>query len=170
MFAAPSPNPSTPDLNRRAFTFSPSTDEIGSQALPNEHTEKLCEILLTYGFYDKDLGKLPILCLCRTSGGSTCPAAPQQAKVALTDFTVCSPSSATRRSGPRLVCLGDIGYVQGMSDLCAPIYVIMKGEEVMTFWCFVALMERMVCFVSLLADPTNDETSRNKTSCVTKAG
>lgn len=89
MFVAPS-NPPTPDLNRNTFTFSPATDEIGAQALPNEHTEKLCEILLSYGFYEKELG-----------------------------------------------------YVQGMSDLCAPIYVIMKGDEVMTFWCFAALMERM---------------------------
>jgi len=56
MFAAPS-NPPTPDPSKRPFTFSPATDEIGSQALPNEHTEKLCEILLSYGFYDKDLGK-----------------------------------------------------------------------------------------------------------------
>jgi len=89
MFVAPSNSP-TPDSNSREYTFSPSTDEIGAQAPANEHTEKLCEILLTYGFYEKDLG-----------------------------------------------------YVQGMSDLCSPLYVIMKGDEVMTFWCFVALMERM---------------------------
>ena len=143
MFAAPSSNPSTPDLNRRTFTFSPATDEIGSQALPNEHTEKLCEILLTYGFYDKDLGEFLLVC-DRTSGSSICPAVPQQKEVSLANLTVSSPSLPTRRSGPRLVCPGDAGYVQGMSDLCAPIYVIMKGEEVMTFWCFVALMERMV--------------------------
>lgn len=31
-----------------------------------------------------------------------------------------------------------------MSDLCAPIYVVMHGDEEMTFWCFVAVMERMV--------------------------
>ena len=40
---------------------------------------------------------------------------------------------------------GHEGYVQGMSDLCAPIYVAMHGDEEMTFWCFVAVMERMVC-------------------------
>jgi hypothetical protein len=39
---------------------------------------------------------------------------------------------------------GHEGYVQGMSDLCAPIYVAMHGDEEMTFWCFVAVMERMV--------------------------
>lgn len=36
------------------------------------------------------------------------------------------------------------GYVQGMSDLCAPVYVVMDGDEEMTFWCFVKIMERMV--------------------------
>ena len=40
---------------------------------------------------------------------------------------------------------GDEGYVQGMSDLCAPIYVVMSGDEEMTFWCFVEVMNRMVC-------------------------
>jgi hypothetical protein len=38
----------------------------------------------------------------------------------------------------------NIGYVQGMSDLCAPIYVIMGADETLTFWCFVAFMDRMV--------------------------
>ncbi|KAI0064606.1 RabGAP/TBC [Artomyces pyxidatus] len=36
-----------------------------------------------------------------------------------------------------------LGYVQGMSDLCAPIYVAMGSDEVMTFWCFVEVMDRM---------------------------
>lgn len=39
---------------------------------------------------------------------------------------------------------GNEGYVQGMSDLCAPIYVVMGGEPEMTFWCFVEVMDRMV--------------------------
>lgn len=56
-----------------------------------DHVDKLAEILLTYGLFEKDLG-----------------------------------------------------YVQGMSDLCAPLYVIFEGEEVATFWCFVEFMERMV--------------------------
>lgn len=34
------------------------------------------------------------------------------------------------------------GYVQGMSDLCSPLYIICEGDEVRTFWCFVGLMER----------------------------
>ena len=34
-----------------------------------------------------------------------------------------------------------------MSDLCAPIYVVMGGDEEMTFWCFVEVMNRMVSYV-----------------------
>ena len=38
-----------------------------------------------------------------------------------------------------------------MSDLCAPIYVVMDGEEEMTFWCFMQVMERMVCASSVMS-------------------
>lgn len=38
------------------------------------------------------------------------------------------------------------GYVQGMSDLCAPLYVVTEGNEAETFWCFVSFMDRMVSF------------------------
>lgn len=31
-----------------------------------------------------------------------------------------------------------------MSDLCAPIYVVMSADEEITFWCFVEVMNRMV--------------------------
>lgn len=44
---------------------------------------------------------------------------------------------------------GNEGYVQGMSDLCAPIYVVMGGEPEMTFWCFVEVMDRMVSWTLL---------------------
>jgi len=37
----------------------------------------------------------------------------------------------------------DSGYVQGMSDLCAPIYLVTNGKEELTFWCFVEVMNRM---------------------------
>lgn len=37
----------------------------------------------------------------------------------------------------------DLGYVQGMSDLVAPIFVVM-GDEAMTFWAFTHFMDRMV--------------------------
>ncbi|KAF8628407.1 hypothetical protein AX15_003930 [Amanita polypyramis BW_CC] len=71
-------------------TISPNVTEIGAQSPSNEHIDRLASILLTYNFYERDLG-----------------------------------------------------YVQGMSDLCAPLYVVMDADEEMTFWCFVGLMERM---------------------------
>jgi len=36
----------------------------------------------------------------------------------------------------------DLGYVQGMSDLLAPIYAI-EQDDAVAFWCFVKFMERM---------------------------
>lgn len=30
-----------------------------------------------------------------------------------------------------------------MSDLCAPLYVVMGSDEELTFWCFVEVMNRM---------------------------
>lgn len=49
-----------------------------------------------------------------------------------------------------ILTLGHEGYVQGMSDLCSPIYVITGADEELTFWCFVEVMSRMVCLSSLL--------------------
>jgi hypothetical protein len=40
----------------------------------------------------------------------------------------------------------DLGYVQGMSDLLAPIYAVMQDDAI-AFWGFVGFMERMVCGV-----------------------
>ncbi|KZT26256.1 RabGAP/TBC [Neolentinus lepideus HHB14362 ss-1] len=77
-------------VHRRYSTMSPGLVDIGAQSPSNEHVERLAAILLTYNFYEKELG-----------------------------------------------------YVQGMSDLCAPIYVVMGGDEEMTFWCFVDVMNRM---------------------------
>lgn len=75
---------------KRHTTISPDVSDIGAQSPSNEHIDRLATILLTYYFYEKELG-----------------------------------------------------YVQGMSDLCAPIYVVMDGDEELTFWCFVQFMERM---------------------------
>ncbi|KAF8350759.1 GTPase-activating protein gyp7 [Amanita rubescens] len=89
------PDPST-DANvdkeavKRFTTISPDLSDIGAQSPSNEHIDRLATILLTYNFYEKELG-----------------------------------------------------YVQGMSDLCAPLYVVMEGDEEMTFWCFVDFMDRM---------------------------
>ncbi|EMD38374.1 hypothetical protein CERSUDRAFT_113536 [Gelatoporia subvermispora B] len=77
-------------MHMRYSTISPQLSDIGAQAPTNEHIERLASILLTYHFFEKDLG-----------------------------------------------------YVQGMSDLCAPIYVVMDADEELTFWCFVEVMNRM---------------------------
>ena len=42
-----------------------------------------------------------------------------------------------------LLCLCPLGYVQGMSDMLAPILYVVDNE-VDAFWCFAGLMERMV--------------------------
>ncbi|KDQ60762.1 hypothetical protein JAAARDRAFT_204574 [Jaapia argillacea MUCL 33604] len=81
------------ELHKRYSTISPNNVDIGAQSPTNEHIERLGAILLTYNFYEKELG-----------------------------FE---------------------GYVQGMSDLCAPVYVVMGAEEESTFWCFVEVMNRM---------------------------
>lgn len=78
------------ELEQNYSTFAPNMSDIGAQSPSNEHIERLAGILLTYNFYEKDLG-----------------------------------------------------YVQGMSDLCAPIYVVMQANEELTFWCFVEFMDRM---------------------------
>jgi Rab-GTPase-TBC domain len=57
------------------------------------------------------------------------------------------------------------GYVQGMSDLCAPIYVVTGADEIMTFWCFVSVMERMVSLLAICVwIDVLIMMSRNKTS------
>ncbi|TRM58625.1 rab-GTPase-TBC domain-containing protein [Schizophyllum amplum] len=85
---------SSPDelkRQRRVSTISPQTVDIGAQSPSNEHIDRMAGILLTYNFYEKELG-----------------------------------------------------YVQGMSDLCAPLYVVMgPEEEELVFWCFVEVMDRM---------------------------
>ena len=39
----------------------------------------------------------------------------------------------------------ELGYVQGMSDLLAPIYAV-EQDDAIAFWGFVGFMERMVRF------------------------
>ena len=43
----------------------------------------------------------------------------------------------------------DLGYVQGMSDLLAPIYAVMQDDAI-AFWAFVGFMDRMVYHHHLL--------------------
>jgi hypothetical protein len=88
LFAMPS-DPSSATV-RSPSAIAVAKEEIGSQAASNQHVDMLATILLTYNFYEKELG-----------------------------------------------------YVQGMSDLCAPIYVVCGGDEAQTFWCFAKVMEKM---------------------------
>ncbi|KAG9318717.1 hypothetical protein JVU11DRAFT_815 [Chiua virens] len=85
-----SPNNQGEDRGHRRYTISPQLADSGAQSPSNEHIDRMGGILLTYHFYNKNLG-----------------------------------------------------YVQGMSDLCAPLYVAMDAEEELTFWCFVEVMNRM---------------------------
>ena len=116
LFAAPAIIPIT-DLDeekvpqRPYSTISPNMNDIGAQSPSNEHVDRMAAILLTYNFYEKELG-----------------------------MSYCSVSILYFFAE----YFYDIGYVQGMSDLCAPLYVVMVGNEEMTFWCFVEVMNRMV--------------------------
>ncbi|KAF9264831.1 RabGAP/TBC [Marasmius fiardii PR-910] len=99
LFSTPSSSPSsskTEEMDdeqaryRRVSVISPNLSDVGAQSPSNDHIDRLAGILLTYNFYERELG-----------------------------------------------------YVQGMSDLCAPIYVVMGADEETTFWCFVEFMHRM---------------------------
>ncbi|KAH3767783.1 GTPase-activating protein gyp7 [Pelomyxa schiedti] len=37
----------------------------------------------------------------------------------------------------------DLGYMQGMNDICGVIFEVMEGDEVDTFWCFKSIMDKM---------------------------
>jgi hypothetical protein len=93
-------------------TIAPTPIEVGAQSPSNEHIDRLGSILLTYNFYEKDLGP---------------------------PFFVSILEERVSADG-----VGCEGYVQGMSDLCAPLYVVTGSDEPLTFWCFVEVMNRMV--------------------------
>jgi hypothetical protein len=52
----------------------------------------------------------------------------------------------------------DLGYVQGMSDLLAPIYAVMQDDAV-AFWGFVNFMNRMVSCLHVLDQPRYTDTN-----------
>lgn len=97
----------------------PSGDFTGVGS--NENLELLKDILLTYNVW---AAKEPT---------STSPI--KKPATPASDNTSSSSSPSTPE--PNLL----EGYVQGMSDLLAPVFAVM-GDEVMGFWAFVGLMEK----------------------------
>ncbi|PWN45168.1 RabGAP/TBC [Ceraceosorus guamensis] len=107
-----------------------------STAQPNSHMQALADILLTYVIWDKSEAK--------SSGGAHEHVLPENASPAEAAATIAKGLASHRqksREGTKDTPLES--YVQGMSDLCAPLYVVCKGDEAQTFWCFVGLMQRM---------------------------
>ncbi|CAO3572435.1 unnamed protein product [Mortierella alpina] len=104
----------------------PSGDFTGVGS--NENLELLKDILLTYNVW----AAAPSSALA----GSTKPV--------MTKTMASASSFATEdlgESSPPAESNLLEGYVQGMSDLLAPVFAVM-GDEVMGFWAFVGLMER----------------------------
>ncbi|KAF9316898.1 GTPase activating protein [Podila horticola] len=97
----------------------PSGDFTGVGS--NENLELLKDILLTYNVW---AAKEPTSVIKK-------PATPE---------TSSDDSSSSSPSTPQETNLLE-GYVQGMSDLLAPVFAVM-GDEVMGFWAFVGLMEK----------------------------
>lgn len=58
LFMAPSVTSEDQRALRRRSTFSPNLNDHGSQAPSNDHIDRLAGILLTYNFYEKQLGDL----------------------------------------------------------------------------------------------------------------
>ncbi|KAF9190447.1 GTPase activating protein [Haplosporangium sp. Z 767] len=109
----------------------PSGDFTGVGS--NENLELLKDILLTYNVWatkvpsttsDPTAFPAPVKSTTSASSATTTPSAP-------------TASDSTASVEPNLL----EGYVQGMSDLLAPVFAVM-GDEVMGFWAFVGLMEK----------------------------
>lgn len=99
----------------------PSGDFTGVGS--NENLELLKDILLTYNVW---AAKEPTVSTTKK------PATPEDSSN--------STSSSSPSTPPQETNLLE-GYVQGMSDLLAPVFAVM-GDEVMGFWAFVGLMEK----------------------------
>lgn len=93
----------------------------------NQHVARLGEILLTYGFWEAHQAAVQ----AALDAGQP----PPHLDPATFAYQPPAGDGKTQQS------LG--GYVQGMSDLCALVYIVCQGDEVATFWCFVHLMQRL---------------------------
>lgn len=98
----------------------PSGDFTGVGS--NENLELLKDILLTYNVW---------------SAKEPTSAIPIKKPATSPSDNTSSSSSPSTPPEPNLL----EGYVQGMSDLLAPVFAVM-GDEVMGFWAFVGLMEK----------------------------
>ncbi|KAG0324677.1 GTPase activating protein [Dissophora globulifera] len=99
----------------------------------NENLELLKDILLTYNVWASKAPSAtsPLLSMDKKSAASPVAAAEESSNG--------SDNSNTNVTTPEPNMLD--GYVQGMSDLLAPVFAVM-GDEVMGFWAFVGLMEK----------------------------
>lgn len=58
MFSSRANSVTTNTTNHTKRTsISPNVEDFGAQSPSNEHVERLASILLTYNFYEKDLGQ-----------------------------------------------------------------------------------------------------------------
>ncbi|KAG0257149.1 GTPase activating protein, partial [Linnemannia exigua] len=99
--------------------FSGDFTGVGS----NENLELLKDILLTYNIW---AAKSPLDRSTSTGKANT-----------LSSGDSASRADSSNPAEPNLL----EGYVQGMSDLLAPVFAVM-GDEVMGFWAFVGVMEK----------------------------
>ncbi|KAG0320341.1 GTPase activating protein [Linnemannia gamsii] len=100
--------------------FSGDFTGVGS----NENLELLKDILLTYNIW------------AAKSPSERAASNDKTSKSLLSDASATEATSSSPVE-PNLL----EGYVQGMSDLLAPVFAVM-GDEVMGFWAFVGLMEK----------------------------
>ncbi|KAI7822164.1 rab-GTPase-TBC domain-containing protein [Gamsiella multidivaricata] len=91
----------------------------------NENLELLKDILLTYNVW------------AAKGSSSEQITSPSPVKTTVTTSSTSSASPPTASAEANHL----EGYVQGMSDLLAPVFAVM-GDEVMGFWAFVGLMEK----------------------------
>lgn len=116
----------TPSLVDTAFKVDDC--DTGHSESGNPHMAVLAEILLTYSIYDVLFFSESALI---SQQSSICAEIP--------------PLQLARMASGKSVRDSDLGgYVQGMSDLCSVLYVACEADASETFWCFVALMQRMV--------------------------
>ncbi|KAG0341270.1 GTPase activating protein [Podila humilis] len=119
----------------------PSGDFTGVGS--NENLELLKDILLTYNVWAAKTPSPAYPLQSKMSYATTeqvVDATAGGATVATTDGQGdAARTSSTSELAPQETNLLE-GYVQGMSDLLAPIFAVM-GDEVMGFWAFVGLME-----------------------------